>query len=90
MVKIKFGAVLQACRERAGLSQEELAFRLNRSQSCVSRFEKDKKVPDIATFVQWMNVTQATEVAVAFLYGLDGVSILQNIMQLLGGFISWI
>ena len=81
---MKVGALLKACRERAGLSQEELAHRLNRSQSCVSRMEKDRMMPDLATFVQWMNVTQAHEVAIAFLYGMDGISILQNILQLIG------
>jgi len=82
---MKVGALLRACRERAGLSQEELAHRLNRSQSCISRMEKDRMLPDIATFVQWLNVTNAQEVAVAFLYGMDGITILQKFLGLIVG-----
>lgn len=78
---IKVGALLRACRERAGLSQEELAHRLNRSQSCISKFETDSKVPDIFTFVQWIQATNAQEVAIAFLYGLDGINVLQQLLS---------
>ena len=77
----KVGALLRACRERAGLSQEELADRLNRTQSCISKFETDAKVPDIFTFTQWIQATNAQEVAIAFLYGMDGISILQNLLS---------
>lgn len=74
----KVGALLRACRERAGLSQEELADRLNRSQSCISKYETDQKIPDIFTFLNWLQVTQAQEVAVAYLLGFDGLTILQQ------------
>ncbi|MED3687315.1 helix-turn-helix transcriptional regulator [Peribacillus butanolivorans] len=84
---MKFGSVLQACRERAGLSQEELAHQLNRTQSCVSKFEKDRKVPDIGTFMQWVQVTNAPEVAVAYLYGMDGINIIHQLLPMIGGLI---
>lgn len=87
MIELKFGSILQACRERAGFSQEELAEKLNRTQSCISKFEKDKRIPDMATFMQWVQATQTTEVAVAFLCGMDGISMLQKVFQLVGGFI---
>jgi len=80
----KVGALLRACRERAGLSQEELAYLLNRSQSCISKFEMDKKIPDIYTFSQWIQITQAHEVAIAFLYGMDGISILYRLLSFFG------
>lgn len=86
---MKFGSILQACRERAGLSQEEIAFRLNRSQSCISKYEKDHKVPDMNTFMQWINTTNAPEVAVAYIYGMDGINIIQQLLPLIGGMILW-
>jgi transcriptional regulator with XRE-family HTH domain len=87
---MKFGAVLQACRERAGLSQEEIAHRLNRSQSCVSKFEKDRKIPDMSTFMEWIRITNAPEVVVAYLYGMDGINIITQLLPVLtGGFIGW-
>ncbi|AJS59889.1 helix-turn-helix domain-containing protein [Paenibacillus sp. IHBB 10380] len=82
---MKFGAIMQACRERAGLTQEQIADKLNRTQACVSKFENDHKIPDMSTMMQWMDATGGKEVLVAFLYGMDGLSIMQNIMPLIGG-----
>ncbi|GED13773.1 helix-turn-helix domain-containing protein [Aneurinibacillus migulanus] len=82
---MKFGAILQACRERAGLSQEEIAEKLHRSRSCISKLENDKKALDAQTLIEWAKATQANEVVVAFLYGMDGLGMIQNIMSLLGG-----
>lgn len=76
---------MQACRQRAGFTQEEMAARLNRSQSCISKYEKDQKIPDAPTLLQWVDVTGAKEVAVAFFCGIDGTTIMQNIMTLFGG-----
>lgn len=82
---MRYGAVLRACRERKGLSQEELAFRLNMNQSDVSKFENDTREPTISTLQSWITCTQAPEVLVAFLCGVDGLGIMQSIMQLIGG-----
>jgi DNA-binding XRE family transcriptional regulator len=76
---------MQACRERAGLSQEKMAEKINRSRSCVSKFENDHKVPDMPTFMQWIQATGAQEVAVAFFCGMDGLSVMQNLATLIGG-----
>jgi transcriptional regulator with XRE-family HTH domain len=86
---LEFGGILKAARQKAGLSQEELAFRLNMNQSDVSKFENDRKVPDIHTFMKWVQQTSTQEVFVAFLYGIDGLSILQNLMPIIGGLILW-
>lgn len=86
---MKYGGILRACRERSGLSQEELAFRMNVNQSDVSKFETGTKEPTLSTVQAWLSNTQATEVLVAFLCGIDGLGIMQNIMQLIGGFV-WV
>jgi len=78
---LKFGAILQACRERAGLTQEQLALMLHRSRSSISRLEGDKKTLDAETLLKWTELTNAREVAVSFFFGMDGLSILQNLMQ---------
>lgn len=78
---MKFGAILKACRVRAGLSQEELADRLYINQSDVSKFENGTKEPPISLFQQWINQTQAQEVMVAYILGMDGLNILQNIIE---------
>lgn len=82
---MNFGAILRACREHAGLTQEEIADKLHRSRSCISKLETDKKTLDVATLIQWVDVTASKEIMVAMLCGVDPVLILQNILTLLGG-----
>lgn len=82
---MRYGAVLKACRERMGLSQEELAFRLNMNQSDISKFENNTREPTLSILQSWINNTQAPEVLVAFLCGVDGLGIMQSIMQIIGG-----
>ncbi|ANY70438.1 transcriptional regulator [Paenibacillus sp. BIHB 4019] len=79
-----FGAVLHACRERAGLSQEKLAELLNRSRSCISKFEKGHKLADMQTFLTWLDKTNAKDVGYALVGGTDPVTILQTILQVSG------
>ena len=43
--------LLVAARERAGLTQAELAARLNRAQSFVSKYEKGERRLDVVEFV---------------------------------------
>jgi len=80
---VKYGGILRACRERAGLSQEELAFQLHLSQSDVSKLETNVKEPTITTLRLWVQQTQTQEVMIAFLCGVDGVSLMQNVMEVL-------
>lgn len=86
---MKLGALLKACRERAELSQEELAHRMNRTQACISKFEHDHKVPDAITLKNWGQYTNCPEVIVAFLYGMDGITILQQLLPIIGGIAIW-
>jgi len=85
---VKFGAVMRATRERAGFNQEELAARMNLSQSDISKFENDRKIPDIATMMVWAEQTCAKEVMIAFLYGMDGITILQSLVHMMGAYIT--
>lgn len=78
---MRVGAILKACRTRAGLSQEELASKLFISQSDVSKYETDAMEPHLSTLQAWTSNTQTQEVMVAFLCGVDGLSVMQNIMD---------
>lgn len=82
---LNFGVVLQACRKKAGFSQEEMGDRLNLSQSAISKLETERKVPDMHTFMEWVRVTNAQEVAVAFLYGMDGITMIHQLLPHIGG-----
>lgn len=85
---VKYGAILKACRTRADLSQEELAHKLHINQSDISKYESGTKEPTISIFQSWMTNTQAQEVMVAFIYGMDGISILQSLADFLPEFTS--
>lgn len=85
-----YGAILKACRNRARLSQEELAHKLHINQSDVSKYENGTKEPSISMVQSWTSNTQATEVLVAFLCGMDGLSIMQNIIEATSGVIGTI
>lgn len=82
---MKLGAILKACRVRAGFSQEEIAAKLYISRSNISKLETDQLKLDVPTLIQWANVTNAKEVVVAFLMGVDGVTIMTSILTMLGG-----
>lgn len=77
----ELGKIMKACREKAMFSQFDMAFKINRSQSCISKFESNKKIPDIDTFIEWMEVTNCKEVAISYLYEVDGIVILNEIIN---------
>ena len=79
-----FGPVLRAARLRAKLSQEELAARLNYNQSDISKIETDSKEPPSSVLIRWCIETNAMEVLVAYFCGMDGLTIMQNILQFVG------
>ncbi|SDI18124.1 Helix-turn-helix [Alteribacillus persepolensis] len=87
---MEYGAILKACRKRAGMTQEELAERLHMGQSDISRYESDKQEPTISLFKAWTENTQSPEVMAAFLLGIDGVTMMQQIMMTFGSAIGMI
>ena len=78
------GQVLRACRKKAGLSQEKLAELLHMSRSCISKIETGAKEATAKVMIDWVRVTQTQEVLIAYLFGMDGISIIQNILQMSG------
>lgn len=78
---MRVGAILKACRSRAGFNQEELAHRLHINQSDVSKYENDTKEPPLSILQAWINNTQTQEVMVAFLCGMDGIGMMQQILD---------
>jgi transcriptional regulator with XRE-family HTH domain len=75
---------MQACREKAGLSQDQMAVEMNRSRSCISKYENGHKHPDLPTIMNWVEVTGTKEVLIAFMYGMDGISMIQSILDMAG------
>ncbi|MFL0584679.1 helix-turn-helix domain-containing protein [Solibacillus silvestris] len=75
-----YGQILKGFREAAGYTQQELADILNRSRSCISKFESNRKLMDIETFKNWAQVTNSEIQAAAVLFGTD---IFANMTQVL-------
>ena len=78
------GQVLRVCRKKAGLSQEKLAELLHMSRSCISKIETGAKEATAKVMIDWVKVTQTQEVLIAYLFGMDGISIIKNILQMTG------
>lgn len=81
---MKLGSIMRACRERAGFSQEELAHRLNRDPSGISRLENGKQSPDMDTIMDWAEATNTKEVFAVYMYGQDALNAICKINQTVG------
>lgn len=79
-----YGSILRACRERKGWNQEEMAHQLHVNQSDISKYENNVKEPPMSLFQQWAMVTGSQDVLVAFIAGMEGVSILSTILATMG------
>jgi transcriptional regulator with XRE-family HTH domain len=56
-------AVLVEIREAAGVTQRELARRLDRAHSYVSRIEKGDRRLDVPEFIEWCELLDADPIA---------------------------
>ena len=75
-LKIKFGLKVKQYRNRLGLTQDELAEKISRTQRQVSLIELGKSFPNTETLV---NITKVFECTVKDLFDFDGI---QNIEAL--------
>lgn len=48
---MNLGDKIKECRKQAGLSQEQLAERLNVSRQAITKWETNKGIPDIANLI---------------------------------------
>jgi transcriptional regulator with XRE-family HTH domain len=61
---VRFRALLIDAREKAGLTQNEVAVRLHKAQSFVSYYEKGLRRLDVAEFLQVAEVLRADPVKI--------------------------
>lgn len=78
---MQFGSVLRKMRKSAGYSQEEMAEELHIARSSISKLERDQLELKASDLVSWCNVTNAQEVLIAFLLGVDGLSMMQQVIE---------
>lgn len=86
-----FNNLLKQFRKKAKMTQEDIAFELNMTQSTVSKIESGKHVIDMQTFLNWIRVTNCEVHAAAMMFGADVLSqamqLLQTVPMFIGGFI---
>ena len=88
-VLMDYGQILKGFREAAGYTQQELADILNRSRSCISKFESNRKLMDIETFKNWAQVTNSEIQAAAVLFGTDIFANMTQVLSLVPAFIRF-
>jgi len=76
------GLLLRKCREKAGLTQTQLAMRMHWSQSCISNAEKGRRIPDIFKLMDWARITNAQEALALFVAGADVSYIIQTVLDM--------
>jgi len=82
--------LLKKFRTDADMTQEELADKLNISQSHVSKYELGRKVIDIETFMLWTRVTNSDAYLASILFGIDLLNTAtQLIPMFIGGMFRW-
>lgn len=60
------GSRIRRARERLGISQEELAFRIGKTQNAISTYENGNRMPHLS---QLPELAEALEVPIAYLFG---------------------
>jgi len=81
---MNLGVIVKALRVRKGWSQEEFAERIHMSRSAIGKLENDQQTLDVPTLMQMIQVTNEPAVAVAIMLGMDGISIMQNLLNAVG------
>ncbi|WP_431030084.1 helix-turn-helix domain-containing protein [Lysinibacillus sp. LZ02] len=84
----KLAKMLKKFREEADMTQEDVAFELQMTQSHVSKYECGRKVVDLETFMNWVRVTNSEVHAAAILFGTDVCAQAAQLMTLVPAFIG--
>lgn len=88
-MKIEFGNELRKMRKRAGMSQEDIAHELHMSISSVSRLETEKYELKAVDLIRWANATNAVDVLIALIVGVD-VAVAQQLLEMLPSLVATI
>ncbi|MEH7342719.1 helix-turn-helix transcriptional regulator [Bacillus sp. JJ1532] len=87
---MQLGQIFKKSRKLSGLSQEALAEIMFMPRSTISKVENDKMELKISDAIRWFQATQAPEMLVAVLCGVDVTTVVQTLTKLVGGLITWI
>ena len=88
-MSVLYGKVLKATRKKAGLSQEEMAWRMNSNQASISRLENDRLTLDVESFAKWMQITNSEAIGAALIFGVDVATTITQVLPMFSFIISW-
>ena len=71
---------LKEVRVKAEITQQEMAQKLNMTQSHVSKYETGRKIIDLETWVNWVRITNSEFQAALLMFGPE---IFSNVSQVL-------
>ncbi|WP_346234541.1 helix-turn-helix transcriptional regulator [Lysinibacillus telephonicus] len=90
----EYHKMLKFFRKKAKMTQEDIAYELNMTQSTVSKMESGRHIIDIGTFMNWIRVTNSEIHAASMMFGTDVINNAMQLMQAvpmyIGGFVLWI
>ncbi|AMA72901.1 hypothetical protein ACH33_08550 [Aneurinibacillus sp. XH2] len=84
----EYHKLLKFFRKKAKMTQEEIAYELNMTQSTVSKLESGKHIIDLQTFMKWVQVTNCEVHAAAMMFGVDVLSNALQLLQMIPAFIG--
>ncbi|QGH36099.1 helix-turn-helix domain-containing protein [Gracilibacillus salitolerans] len=82
MNELNIGEQLRSLRKSLNLTTQEVANRVNISQSYISRFENNRSVPDVDMLAKILNAL-GTDLATFFSYSEDNQKIPEDLAQLI-------
>lgn len=90
----EYHKLLKQFRKKAKMTQEQIAYELNMTQSTVSKMESGRYIIDIHTFMQWIRATNCESHAAVMMFGTEvltnAVQLMQLVPMFVGGISLWI
>ncbi|WP_107841687.1 helix-turn-helix domain-containing protein [Metasolibacillus meyeri] len=87
-LSLDFPKLLKKFRKDAKLTQEEVAYQLNITQSHVSKYEQGRKIVDLETFLRWVQITNCEAHAAAIVFGADVIMQASQLISIVPAFIT--
>ncbi|MEK4425910.1 helix-turn-helix domain-containing protein [Solibacillus sp. FSL K6-1523] len=84
-----FGEHLRSFREQAGLTQQQLADRIFKSRTAISKMENDEQEIGITTFKEWAIITNCEIQAMTVLFGTEIFAQATQVLSLVPAFIRF-
>lgn len=83
-----YGQNLRGCREQAGLTQQQLADKIFKSRTAISKIENNEQEITLGTFREWLEVTNCELQALTILFGKEFINQMTRSTNIVPGIIQ--